>query len=170
MLLFKKKFLEAIRRGEKSQTVRLWVRPRMKSGQRSYIPGVGYIRIASVEPVEIEELTDADAVPDGFRTADALRAEISAIYSQYPDRGQKAYRIRFTLAPNETKRTAVQDRRRESGGSGKNSGVRGQGSDSPVVVAEQLSQAISSSLTPSRIVLPSDGFLVAQSRKKSINP
>ena len=163
MLLFKKKFLDAIRRGEKTQTVRLWVRPRMKTGQRSYIPGIGYIRIASVELVEIDELTDSDALPDGFPTADALRAEIRTIYSQYPDRGQKAYRIRFTLAPNETKRTVKQDKCRDSE-------YKGQESESPVAVAKRPSHPIPSGLTPPRLALPSDGFRLAQSRKKSNNP
>ena len=45
MLLFKKKFLPAIRAGEKTQTIRLWKFRHLRSGQRSYIPGVGYIRI-----------------------------------------------------------------------------------------------------------------------------
>ncbi|MCH7864776.1 MAG: hypothetical protein IIC56_06125, partial [Proteobacteria bacterium] len=45
-----------------TQTIRLWRFRRMKPGQRSYIPGAGYIRVASVDPVELESLTDADAV------------------------------------------------------------------------------------------------------------
>jgi hypothetical protein len=76
----------------------------MKPGQRSYIPGVGYIRIESVELVTLAGLTEDDARPDGFETADALRAEIAAIYSQYRDLGQKPYRIRFVLAPDEVQR------------------------------------------------------------------
>ena len=46
-------FLPAIRRGQKTQTIRLWNVCRMKSGQRSYIPGAGYIRVLSVEPVDV---------------------------------------------------------------------------------------------------------------------
>ena len=45
----------------------------MRSGQRSYIPGIGPIRITSVEPVDVDALTDADAIPDGFPTAAALQ-------------------------------------------------------------------------------------------------
>ena len=77
MLLFKKKFMAAIRSGEKTQTIRLWKVCRMKSGQRSYIPGAGYIRVLSVEPVELAALTDDDARPDGFASADALRHELA---------------------------------------------------------------------------------------------
>ncbi len=82
MLLFKKKFLPAIRRGEKTQTIRLWKWRMMRAGQRSYIPGAGYIRIDQVEQVRLEDLTDEDAIPDGFATADALRTEINEIYTK----------------------------------------------------------------------------------------
>jgi hypothetical protein len=97
MLLFKKKFLPAIRSGEKTQTIRLWKRRMMRAGQRSYIPGAGYIAVDRVEPVELEDLTDADAVPDGFPTADSLRQELSAIYGDKLAAGHKAFRIVFRL-------------------------------------------------------------------------
>ena len=99
MLLFKKKFLPAIRRGEKTQTIRLWKYRRMKAGQRSYVPGVGYIRVTAVDEVCREQLTDADAQPDGFTTADQLRLEIARLYPQQLAQGYLAYRIRFTLLP-----------------------------------------------------------------------
>jgi hypothetical protein len=95
MLLFKKKFLPAIRSGEKTQTIRLWKFRRMRSGQRSYIPGVGYIRVTSVEPVDVDALTDADAVPDGFPTATALQCELRSIYGEKLAAGHQAYRIVF---------------------------------------------------------------------------
>lgn len=99
MLLFKKKFLDAIRCGEKTQTIRLWKYRRMRPGQRSYIPGVGYIRVTVVEEVELDRLTDADARPDGFETADLLRAELARLYPKQLAEGYRAYRIVFTLAP-----------------------------------------------------------------------
>lgn len=101
MLLFKKKFLEAIRNGEKTQTIRLWDRCRMKSGQRSYIPGIGYISILSVEPVEIDRLTDADAIPDGFADAVSLQAELHSIYAEEIKKGFRAFRIRFSVFSEE---------------------------------------------------------------------
>lgn len=101
MLLFKKRFLEAIRRGEKTQTIRLWKRRFMRAGQRSYIPGVGRIRIQSVDEVCLEELTDADAIPDGFATAEQLRAEIAQLYGDPLPSGYRAYRIVFQLEPTE---------------------------------------------------------------------
>jgi len=101
MLLFKKKFLPAIRAGEKTQTIRLWKYRRMREGQRSYIPGVGPIRLCRVEEVDLDRLTDADARPDGFETAGALRAEIARLYPRQLSEGYRAYRIVFALAPEE---------------------------------------------------------------------
>lgn len=95
MLLFKKKFLPAIRSGEKTQTIRLWKHRMMRSGQRSYIPGVGRVRVTVVEQVEIDRLSDADARPDGFATADALRAELRELYGERLDNGYDAYRVVF---------------------------------------------------------------------------
>ena len=81
MLLFKKKFLPAIR-----------------AGQRSYIPGVGHITVTGVVEVELDQLTDADARPDGFETADQLRAEIARLYPQQLAAGYRAYRVAFRLS------------------------------------------------------------------------
>ncbi len=97
MLLFKKKFLPAILRGEKTQTIRLWKWRMMRAGQRSYIPGAGYIRIDQVEQVRLEDLTDEDAIPDGFATADALRTEINEIYAEKVAAGYQAFRVVFHL-------------------------------------------------------------------------
>jgi len=104
MLLFKKKFLDAIRSGRKTQTVRLWSVCRMQTGQRSYIPGVGYIWIRAVDEVALDDLTDDDARLDGFDDAQALRAEINALYVKQLAAGYRAYRLRFELAPDEVKK------------------------------------------------------------------
>lgn len=101
MLLFKKKFLDAIRSGTKTQTIRLWPRRQMRSGQRSYIPGVGYIRITEVASVELCELTDSDALPDGFETAAALRSEIIELYAEKLESGYQAYRVVFHILPED---------------------------------------------------------------------
>jgi hypothetical protein len=107
MLLFKKKFLPAIRSGEKTQTIRLWKFRHMRSGQRSYIPGVGHIRIKLVEPVDIDALTDADAIPDGFASASALQNELRTIYGEKLAAGYKAFRISFECEPNREPGEAV---------------------------------------------------------------
>lgn len=99
VLLFKKKFLPAIRGGEKTQTIRLWKRRMMRAGQESYIPGVGRIAIDSVDEVRVADLTDADAVPDGFSTATALREELQSIYGEKLAAGYKTFRVKFRVTP-----------------------------------------------------------------------
>lgn len=101
MLLFKKKFLPAIRQGEKTQSIRLWKHRRLRAGQRSYIPGAGTIRVVSVEEVELDTLTDDDARPDGFQSAEALHAEIKRLYPEQLAAGYQAYRVVFELLPAE---------------------------------------------------------------------
>jgi hypothetical protein len=95
MLLFKKRFLDDIRSGTKTQTIRLWKHRMMRAGQRSYIPGVGPIRITVVEQVAVDALTDADAIPDGFQSAAALQHELRSIYGEKLDNGHQAYRVVF---------------------------------------------------------------------------
>ena len=115
MLLFKQKFLEAIRSGEKCQTIRLWKYRRMKAGQRSYIPGVGYIAITCVERVELDDLTDADAVLDGFQTADMLREEIYALYGVDALKRLRAYIIEFRVyPPNEQQAIAAEQEKKRA--------------------------------------------------------
>jgi hypothetical protein len=101
MLLFKKRFLPAIREGAKTQTIRMWKYARMRAGQRSYTPGVGYIRITAVEPVRLEDLTDEDARRDGFATATALRDELAQLYPEHQADDCGLYRVVFEVLPPE---------------------------------------------------------------------
>jgi hypothetical protein len=101
MLLFKKKFLAAIRSGEKTQTIRFWKHRRMRPGQRSYIPGAGYIHIDRVDEVHLAELTDEDARRDGFDSADALRTELAELYPQQLASGYRAFRVVFQIVPGD---------------------------------------------------------------------
>jgi hypothetical protein len=110
VLLFKKKFLAAIARGEKTQTIRLWKYRKMRPSQRSYIPGVGYISILSVDEVALPELTDADAQLDGFATADELRSEIQSLYGDALAAGSLAFRVRFRVLDAREQAAAVAER------------------------------------------------------------
>lgn len=85
----------------------------MKSGQRSYVPGVGYIAIVSVEPVELSRLTDADAILDGFPTADSLRAELRSLYTAAVRKTLIPYRIRFVVYPPREQQRITRERRRQ---------------------------------------------------------
>lgn len=103
MLLFKKRFLDAIRAGTKTQTIRLWKYRRMRPGQRSYIPGAGYIQVERVTEVQLDELTDEDAVRDGFASAHELREELARLYQAKLGGGYKTFRVEFRLtSPTKT--------------------------------------------------------------------
>jgi hypothetical protein len=115
MLLFKKKFLPAIRSGEKTQTIRLWKFRHMRSGQRSYIPGIGHIRIVTVEPVDVDTLTDADAIPDGFASSKALQNELRTIYGEKLAQGYQAFRIVFECAPASEQAAATKGAKKDNG-------------------------------------------------------
>ena len=116
MLLFKKKFLDAIRSGRKTQTIRLWKYPKMRAGQRSYIPGAGYIRVTAVDEVSLDSLTDDDARRDGFDNAAGLRAEIAALYPRQLAEGQRVFRIVFACShPSSRRKNPSRDARRRGG-------------------------------------------------------
>ena len=87
----------------------------MKPGQRSYIPGAGYIQISAVDEVALDQLTDEDARLDGFESADALRGEIQQLYPQQLAAGYRAFRIRFTLLPPEVQRQMRLEKQKSRG-------------------------------------------------------
>jgi len=85
----------------------------MKPGQRSYIPGVGYIAIISVEPVELARLTDADAVIDGFPTADLLRKEIHTLYTAEERKTLTPFRVCFLVYPPHEQQRITKERQKQ---------------------------------------------------------
>ncbi len=100
MLLMKKRFFDAIRRGAKTTTLRLWDRRRVRPGAVHTVPGLGRVRIDAVRVVRLDELTDAEVAADGFTNRHDLRATLTEIYATDPDRpadGRKLYAVHFTL-------------------------------------------------------------------------
>jgi len=95
MLLFKKKFLDLIARGEKRQTVRVWPKRRLRPGQREFIPGLGRVRIDAFDRVRPADLTETDARLDGFASREALLDELRALYGDRLD-DVPCFRIVFT--------------------------------------------------------------------------
>jgi hypothetical protein len=67
--------------------------------------------VLSVDPVDIDRLTDADARPDGFATAEELRRELTALYGAELAAGYRAYRIRFELFSDDEQAAAVAERK-----------------------------------------------------------
>ena len=85
----------------------------MRQGQRSYIPGIGYIAITCVEPVELALLTDADAILDGFPSAELLRAELHTLYTPDVIAKMTPYRIRFSVYPPREQQRFAKERQKK---------------------------------------------------------
>ena len=97
MLLMKKVFFEAIRAGEKTTTLRYWQRRMVRPGGLHTVPGLGKVHIDESRPVELGDLTDADAKADGFKSLRALKTALSDLYPPEYRQGRKLYMVRFTF-------------------------------------------------------------------------
>ena len=98
-LFFKKPLQDAIRAGRKRTTIRRWraEKPGLRAGQRVYSPGLGWLTIEGVEPVELESLSDYDAKADGFATARDLRDVLLSLYPRHADDGKRWFRVSFDV-------------------------------------------------------------------------
>jgi hypothetical protein len=98
LLLFKKQFPGAIRSGTKRSTIRRRNRPRVRAGHNAFAPGLGWLAIESVDPIELRGLSDHDAIADGFATAARMRRALRRVYPA-TDRDRKTwFRVRFRIA------------------------------------------------------------------------
>lgn len=95
MLLFKKRYFEGIRRGEKTTTLRYWRHRRARPGSVHTVPGLGKIAIHDVRVVDWADLTDADAQADGYESLDALRDALEEMYPSTSRNGRELYLVRF---------------------------------------------------------------------------
>ena len=67
--------------------------------------------IDSVDLIQLDELTDKDALLDGFPDAAALRAEILTLYEEELQQGFQAYRVRFTRLPEKEQQQIQAERK-----------------------------------------------------------
>lgn len=105
-MVFTKRLREGVRRGRIRCSVRIWMRPHVKAGGR-YPMDEGQIEVESIEPIELEDITDDLARESGF--ADV--SDLLAVARHGP--GQNIYLIRFHyLPPGAWPRTRVVTRRR----------------------------------------------------------
>ena len=95
-LFFKKPLQVAIREGRKRTTLRRWDRPRVRVGQEAFAPGVGWLAIERVEPVELDALGDDDALADGFGSLGELRHALAELYPDAAGDGKRWFRVCFT--------------------------------------------------------------------------
>src|SRR6478609_9130552 len=92
---------EGIRDGSITAVFRRWDAPRVKPGGTQRTPA-GVVRFVSVEPAEMDQLTDADAHGAGMANLAALRK------ANERGRGSQLYRIAVTFdRPDE--RVALRD-------------------------------------------------------------
>jgi len=97
MLLLKKQFFPAVRSGAKTTTLRYWHRRQARPGSVHLVPGLGRVRIESVEPANSRTLTEDDARADGFDSLKALREALDHLYPRSRRKLRTLYRVRFTL-------------------------------------------------------------------------
>ncbi len=95
MLLMKKIFYDAIREGTKTTTLRFWKRRMVRPGSEHRIRGLGRVRIDEVRPVDLSELTEADAKADGLAGLEALRIALDEMYPPQHRDGRTLYLVRF---------------------------------------------------------------------------
>lgn len=97
MLLFKKRFFEAIRHGRKTTTLRYWTHRRVRPNSVHLAPGLGRLTVQDVTVVTLDDLTDADAQADGFDSLGDLRNALRQMYTPRQRRSLKLYKVCFTL-------------------------------------------------------------------------
>jgi hypothetical protein len=101
MLFLKKCYFDAVRRGEKTTTLRYWPRRMVRPGSVHGVRGLGRVRIDEVRIIQVEDLTDDIARADGL----ADRGEVIRTLNDYypPDvrAGRDLYLVRFALLDEE---------------------------------------------------------------------
>ena len=97
MLFVRKEYFEAIRGGTKTTTLRYWRRPVVRPGSTHSVRGLGRVRIESVEPMRLADLTEDHARADGFDDLAALHAALARHYPADKRDGRKLFLVRFEL-------------------------------------------------------------------------
>ena len=89
---FTKYLRDAVRSGQITCSIRIWMSPRVKVGHR-YRLGAGEIEIDAVEQITLDDITDEIARESGFASvADLLKVAKHG-------RGENVYLVRFHYLP-----------------------------------------------------------------------
>ncbi|MFZ0302473.1 MAG: ASCH domain-containing protein [Terracidiphilus sp.] len=89
---FTKRLREGVRRGDITCSVRIWMSPHVKVGNR-YRMGEGEIEVDSIEPIGLPDITPELARASGFLgVLDLLKVAKHG-------RGEKIYLVRFHYVP-----------------------------------------------------------------------
>jgi hypothetical protein len=108
-ILFKRRFIDAIRRGDKTTTLRRWKSCRLHAGDRARVMGLGWLNILSCEKIALKDLTEADALADGFKSLKDLQKTLAQIYPNCANDGRQWFRVVFS--PEGKKGIPAQDAR-----------------------------------------------------------
>jgi len=100
LLLFKKCFFASIVSGTKVTTLRRWKTQRLRAGARAFCPGLGWLDVTSVDVVELNDLTDADAHGDGFDDHAGMMKALEEIYPDHATDGRIWFKVRFAMNPD----------------------------------------------------------------------
>lgn len=90
-MLFRQATLARIQAGKITLAFRRWKRPTVRTGG-SLLTAIGVLSIASVEPVELDAVTERDAIAAGFAGLEALHLELAT------RTGGVVYRIELSLS------------------------------------------------------------------------
>ena len=91
-MVFTKRLRESIRRGRIKCSIRVWMRPHVKVGGR-YPMDDGHIVVDSIEPIEIDDISQDLARESGFANVDDL------LQIARHGKGENVYLIRFHYLP-----------------------------------------------------------------------
>ena len=91
-MLFTKRLREGVRRGEITSSVRIWMQPRVKVGNR-YRMEDGEIEVDSIKPIGFPDITPELARASGFLGV------LDLLKIAKPGKGENIYLIRFHYVP-----------------------------------------------------------------------
>jgi len=91
-VVFKRELREGVRRGRIRCSIRIWMQPKVKAGGR-YAMDDGHIVVDSIEPIDLDDVTDDLARESGFANVKELLA------TARHGRGHNVYLVRFHYLP-----------------------------------------------------------------------
>ncbi len=93
-MMFAKPLRPRVMSGEITESVRIWIRPKVKEGGR-YPLGPGFIKVTSIREIPEEAITDALARRTGFKDA----ADLMKIAKHGP--GDRVFLVQFAYLEGE---------------------------------------------------------------------
>ena len=96
-MIFTKRLRDGVRRGQITCSIRIWVRPHVKAGNR-YRMEEGEIEVDSVLPISLADVTPELARESGFKGV------IDLLKIAKHGKGENVYLVRFHYVPPKARR------------------------------------------------------------------